>query len=181
MVAKEIALLLWPGCQGTQISICLENLASCFTGLNGIYLNKILAAMENFEKCSVAILWGPCSQHVTGNTSPLNQPQSAIIHHQLKVIRHWCGYYFLNIWNYDTHILRRRNALHGPNEVHLMNERQCIPNLFCLCRQCEGDIWRKYQLLNRNTFIVVSFCCWFMPSVPECVGMRHISWYSIMI
>ena len=35
--------------------------------------------MENFEKCTVAMLGGPCSQHVTGNTSRLYQPQSAII------------------------------------------------------------------------------------------------------
>ena len=35
--------------------------------------------MENFEKCTVAMLGGPCSQHVTGNTSRLNQPPSAII------------------------------------------------------------------------------------------------------
>ena len=38
----------------------------------------ILVAMENFEKCTVAMLGGPCSQHVTGNTSRQNQPQSAI-------------------------------------------------------------------------------------------------------
>ena len=54
-------------------------LNTCFTILNGIYLNKILVAMENFERCTVAILGGPCSQHVTDNTSRLNQPQSAII------------------------------------------------------------------------------------------------------
>ena len=35
--------------------------------------------MENFEKCTVAMLGGPYLQHVTGNTSRLNQPQSAII------------------------------------------------------------------------------------------------------
>ena len=35
--------------------------------------------MENFEKCTVAMLGGPSSQHVTGNTSRQNQPQSAII------------------------------------------------------------------------------------------------------
>ena len=35
--------------------------------------------MENFEKCTVAMLGGPCLQQVTGNTSRLNQPQSAII------------------------------------------------------------------------------------------------------
>ena len=35
--------------------------------------------MENFEKCIVPMLGGPCSQHVTGNTSRQNQPQSAII------------------------------------------------------------------------------------------------------
>ena len=38
-----------------------------------------MVAMENFEKCTVAMLGGPCMQHVTGNTSRLNQPQSAII------------------------------------------------------------------------------------------------------
>ena len=35
--------------------------------------------MENFEKCTVAMLGGPCSQHVTGNTPRLNQPQSGIV------------------------------------------------------------------------------------------------------
>ena len=30
--------------------------------------------MENFEKCTAAMLGGPCSQHVTGNTSRQNQP-----------------------------------------------------------------------------------------------------------
>ena len=34
--------------------------------------------MGKFEKCTVAMLGGPCSQHVMGNTSRLNQPQSAI-------------------------------------------------------------------------------------------------------
>ena len=38
----------------------------------------MLVAMENFEKCTVAMLGGPCSQHVMGNTSRLNQPQSDI-------------------------------------------------------------------------------------------------------
>ena len=36
-----------------------------------------MVAMENFKKCTVAMLGGPCMQHVTGNTSWLNQPQSA--------------------------------------------------------------------------------------------------------
>ena len=43
--------------------------------------------MENVEKCTVAMLGGPCSQHVTGNTSRLNQPQSAIMH----IITTWRG------------------------------------------------------------------------------------------
>ena len=34
--------------------------------------------MEYFEKCTVAMLGGPRSQHVKGNTSRQNQPQSAI-------------------------------------------------------------------------------------------------------
>ena len=79
MVARKIALLLRTGCQGTQKNNCHENLNTCFTRLNGNLLNKILVAMENFEKCTVAMLGGPCSQHVTGNTSRLNHPQSAIM------------------------------------------------------------------------------------------------------
>ena len=35
--------------------------------------------MESFKKCTVAMLGGPCSQQVTGNTSRQNQPQSAIM------------------------------------------------------------------------------------------------------
>ena len=35
--------------------------------------------MENFEKCTIAMLGGLCMQHVTGNTSRLNQTQSAIM------------------------------------------------------------------------------------------------------
>ena len=35
--------------------------------------------MKIFEKCTVAMLVGPCSQHVTGNTSWQNQSQSAIM------------------------------------------------------------------------------------------------------
>ena len=42
-------------------------------------LNKISIAVEHFEKCSVAMLGGPCSQHTKGNASRLNQPQGAII------------------------------------------------------------------------------------------------------
>ena len=41
--------------------------------------------MENFEKCTVAMLGGPCSQHVTGNTSQQNQPQSAIMAFQSPI------------------------------------------------------------------------------------------------
>ena len=36
MVAREIALLLWTGYQGTQINTFHENLNTCFAGLNGI-------------------------------------------------------------------------------------------------------------------------------------------------
>ena len=45
--------------------------------------------MENFEKCTVAMLGGPCMQHVTGNTSWLNQPQNAIM--GVHIIT-WAGY-----------------------------------------------------------------------------------------
>ena len=38
--------------------------------------------METFEKCPVTMLGGPFSQHVTGNTSRLNQSQSAITHNK---------------------------------------------------------------------------------------------------
>ena len=39
-----------------------------------------MVAMENFEKCTVAMLGGQFMQQVTGNTSQLNQPQSAIMY-----------------------------------------------------------------------------------------------------
>ena len=44
--------------------------------------------MGKFEKCTVAMLGGPCSQHVMGNTSRLNQPQSAIIYWQSHCLVH---------------------------------------------------------------------------------------------
>ena len=43
--------------------------------------------MENFEKCTVAMLGGPCSQHVTGNTSRQNQPQSAIMINKASLVQ----------------------------------------------------------------------------------------------
>ena len=48
--------------------------------------------MENFEKCTVAMLGGPCSQHVTGNTSRLNQLQSAIIFNTLRLRQNGCHF-----------------------------------------------------------------------------------------
>ena len=48
MVVREITLLLWNGCQGTHMNDCLENLNTCFTGLNGIQFNEILFAMKFF-------------------------------------------------------------------------------------------------------------------------------------
>ena len=49
--------------------------------------------MENLEKCTVAMLGGPCSQHVTGNTSWQNQPQSAVMdppaHGLIYVFKHF--------------------------------------------------------------------------------------------
>ena len=52
--------------------------------------------MENFEKCTVAMLGGQCSQHVTGNTSRLNQPQSAII--WVYITHHVLQSFFPGIW-----------------------------------------------------------------------------------
>ena len=48
-----------------------EEIADIFRNYN---IDKIVVAMENFEKCIVAMIGGPCSQHVTVNTSWLNQP-----------------------------------------------------------------------------------------------------------
>ena len=50
--------------------------------------------MANFEKCTVAMLGGPCLQHVTGNTSQQNQPQSAIID-----VYDTCESYFASFMN----------------------------------------------------------------------------------
>ena len=71
--------LLWTSCQGAQMNVRLENLNTYFTWLNRIKLNKILVAVENFKKCTVALPGGTCSQLVASNTSRLNQPQSDII------------------------------------------------------------------------------------------------------
>ena len=67
-----------------------------FTWLNCIKLNKILVAMENLEKWTVAMLGGSCSQHVTGNTSQLNQPQCAMIIFLIFIIL-FCMW-FVNEW-----------------------------------------------------------------------------------
>ena len=65
----------------TQVNNSHEKLNTCVTESNGIALNKILVAMENFEKGTVAMLGVPCSQYVTGYMSRLNQPQSTIMYH----------------------------------------------------------------------------------------------------
>ena len=59
--------------------------------------------MENFEKCTVSMLGGPCSQHVTGNTSRLNQPQSAIITYQAWIKVKLCQK--ITLLNYPTRLL----------------------------------------------------------------------------
>ena len=66
--------------------------------------------MENFEKCTVAMLGGPCSQHVTGKTSRQNQPQSVIIEGRLTLIVIWIPFglsveYFLKISPESTDLL----------------------------------------------------------------------------
>ena len=43
----------------------------------------MVVAMGNFEKCTVTLQGGPCSQQVTGDASGLNQPQSGIINNVL--------------------------------------------------------------------------------------------------
>ena len=43
--------------------------------------------MDNFQKCTVAMLGWPCSQHVTGKTSELNQPQSAIMRSTVEIMQ----------------------------------------------------------------------------------------------
>ena len=55
----------------------------------------VLVAMENFEKCTVPMLGAPCLQHVTGNTSRLNQPQSAIIQYTIHT-------YMFAVVNFDA-------------------------------------------------------------------------------
>ena len=56
--------------------------------------------MENFEKCTVIMLGGPCSQHVTGNRSQQNQPQSAIIlSHTPLCISKISGVCVQGMWN----------------------------------------------------------------------------------
>ena len=59
--------------------------------------------MENFEKCTVAMLGGPCSQHVTGNTSWLNQLQSAIMRDKLlpeEMSNNLTHIYIVSLWSW---------------------------------------------------------------------------------
>ena len=58
----------------------------------------VVVAMENFEKCAVPMLGGPCLQHITGNTSRLNQPQRATI--QSTQYIHTCLLLLISmLWN----------------------------------------------------------------------------------
>ena len=43
-----------------------------------VFIQYNIGCYGKFEKCTVAMLRGPCSQHITGNMARLNQPQSAI-------------------------------------------------------------------------------------------------------
>ena len=45
--------------------------------------------MENVDQCTIAMLEGPSSQHVTGNTSWLKQPQSATSSYQANKWNAW--------------------------------------------------------------------------------------------
>ena len=65
LLAREIAPLLWAGCYATptQLNNCYDNLDAFCTWLKCIKLNKIVVAMESFEKCTFALRGGP--SHVT--------------------------------------------------------------------------------------------------------------------
>ena len=61
----------------------------------------MVVAMENFEKCTFAMLRGPCSQDVMGNTPWLDQLQNAINRGEAHE-----GTYMIprqNAWGYEEH------------------------------------------------------------------------------
>ena len=83
--------------------------------------------MENFEKCTVAMLGGPCSQHVTGNTSWLNQPQSAII---LYKIQQLCNSHFQ--WTVGKQIIMATKEINiDVHQVHETAEKWLKINSTC--------------------------------------------------
>ena len=85
--------------------------------------------MVNFEKCTVAMLGGPCSQHVTGNTSRKNQPQSAImsgtgflVAHQLYIGNVMRKYQInLGMKSWDLHMCDRASTITHIDRVKKSN------------------------------------------------------------
>ena len=93
--------------------------------------------MENFEKCTVAMLGGPCSQHVMGNTSRLNQPQSAIMLNtkgHSEVAEHYLEVSYMLYAMYDIVFssLQWRHNRH--NSVLNHQPHHCLLNRLFRCR-----------------------------------------------
>ena len=92
--------------------------------------------MKNFEKCNVAILGGPCSQHVMGNTSRQIQPQSAIM-----------GYTFLVSSNLVCNVGERLSPF-SPWQQRLW---EIWPNIG-VCQKRHNNYLSNLQIYCRHVF-----------------------------
>ena len=113
-------------------------------------LHKILVALENFEKCTVAMLGGPCSQHVMGNTSRLYQPESAIMF--VNTLLLICFHLFEAILNrIDTHSME---GFASAVKHHLISKYglEC-QNESCYVYQRQPRSWCVNRLLPVNHYV----------------------------
>ena len=131
--------------------------------------------MENFEKCTVAMLGGPCSQHVTGNTSQLNQPQSAII---LHTSLYWLGQNIdpsLNTWK-KPHSLPWRVS-YGLSFMRIFQKTDCV----IMAPHCSLNIGPTQSTGWGEPNIFQGWCCCLTFPIPflslECVRLM-VKFYS---
>ena len=93
--------------------------------------------MENFEKCTVAMLGGPCSQHVTGNTSRQNQPQSAIMWQLISVCRS------LGDNKSNCQVKRKIRSTCRTHSLIMFVVDRCMGNYIYILIEMVKGVWQK--------------------------------------
>ena len=105
-------LFLCTGCQETQIDNCYGKPNTCLTKPFFSHFNRIVVASIH---CTMAVPSGPCLQHITGNTSWLNQLYGAFAHPKVycqlfnRLLTHWGRDNMVAILQtiYSNHTLKR--------------------------------------------------------------------------